>query len=166
MKPSFAHAVGAQGSSHLTQSHFSMVVLKEQCRDQNSMSTRLPCRGDVEHLISLLRKPSIRCLPFITTTTKWKAGHDEIAERVQRKWTTKERRRGPLSAPLQACSVSNACKEHACLYSRLKRKKTRSSERTTVSCAGFVIVTCVVDWTRACACIRDTCVARHACHCI
>ena len=70
MKPSFAHAVGAQGSSHLTQSHFSMVVLKEQCRDQNSMSTRLPCRGDVEHLISLLRKPSIRCLPFITTTTK------------------------------------------------------------------------------------------------
>ena len=77
MKPSFAHAVGAQGSSHLTQSHFSMVVLKEQCRDQNSMSTRLPCRGDVEHLISLLRKPLLYRFPRRACLQELLASHGE-----------------------------------------------------------------------------------------
>ena len=45
MKPSFAHAVGAQGSSHLTQSHFSMVVLKAMQRPkQHVHKTTMPRR--------------------------------------------------------------------------------------------------------------------------
>ena len=128
-----------QFPSYLTQSHLQHGSVEGALQRPNSMSIRLPCGGvDVELLDQSSPQAFHSLLPFITTTTRG-AGFDEIAERVQGKWTSKERK---------------------LVYSRLKRKKTRSSERTTVSCAGFVIVTCFVDSRHACHCIW-----RHMCCC-